>query len=279
MSDFFQGWVTREQVGRALAALLVLGIGVLLARYAGAATRRLVGRRGTAQQALIARRTVFYTILGITVAGTLRQLGVDLSVLLGAAGVLTVAIGFASQTSASNLISGLFLIAERPFVVGDQIRIAGTGTIGEVVSIDLLSVKLLTQDNLSVRIPNETLLKTEITNFTRYPIRRLDLRVTVGFRQDLTRVRELFETIADAEPLCFDEPRPQFTVRGFVDGGVDLQLSVWTQREKAVEVGSLVQQAVQEAFVREGIELASRAPIVVPAIIPAIVPEIPAPQA
>jgi small-conductance mechanosensitive channel len=260
VSDLVHGWITREQAVRALAAFLVLGIGVLLARWAGAATRRVVGRRGTAQQALIARRTVFYAILGLTVAGALRQLGVDLSVLLGAAGVLTVALGFASQTSASNLISGLFLIAERPFVVGDQIRVAGT--IGEVVSIDLLSVKLRTLDNLSVRIPNETLLKTEITNFTRYPIRRVDLRVTVAFRQDLTRVRELFATIVDAEPLCFDEPRPQFTVRGFVDGGVDLQLSVWTQRDNVIEVGNLVQQAVQESFLREGVELPSRAPVV-----------------
>ena len=83
-----------------------------------------------------------------------------------AAGLLTVALGFAAQTSASNLISGLFLLGERPFVVGDVIRLA-SGITGEVVGIDLLSVKIRTFDNLLVRVPNETLLKSELTNLTR----------------------------------------------------------------------------------------------------------------
>jgi small-conductance mechanosensitive channel len=253
MRGLFQSWAPSGQVGRALAAALVVAIGLLVARLAGLGMRRLVERRGTAQQALIARRTVFYGILGLAVASALRQLGVDLSVLLGAAGVLTVAIGFAAQTSASNLISGLFLLAERPFVLGDTIRVSSTT--GEVVSIDLLSVKLRTLDNLLVRIPNETLLKSEVTNYTRYPIRRVDLEVTVGFRQDLGRVRELLEAIAAAEPLCFDEPRPLFSVRGFGDVGIRLQFSVWTLRDHVIAVSNSVQQGMQEAFAREGVEL------------------------
>ncbi len=254
------GWVTSAQLANCLAAALVVAIGLLLARFGGAATGRVVARRGTAQQALIARRTVFYGTLGLAVAGALRQLGVDLSVLLGAAGVLTVALGLAAQTSASNLISGLFLIAERPFVVGDVIHVANTT--GEVVTIDLLSVKLRTLDNLSVRIPNETLLKAEITNYTRYPIRRVDVRATVGFGQDLARVRRLMEGVAAAQPLCFDEPRPTFSVRGFTEVGIELQLSVWVQRDNVLAVTNSVQEGVQEAFLREGVELplALRAP-------------------
>ena len=253
MRELLQQWLASPGLGRAAAAFVVLGIGVLLARLASAAVGRLVSRRGTAQQALLSRRTVFYGVLGLTVASVLRQLGVDLSVLLGAAGVLTVALGFAAQTSASNLISGLFLLAERPFVIGDVIR-AG-GTTGEVVSIDLLSLKLRTLDNLLVRIPNEWLLKNEITNYTRYPIRRVDVRFTVGFRQDLTRVRELLEGIANAQPLCFDEPRPQLQVQGFGAAGIDLLFSVWAQRDNVIEVGNAVQQGMQEAFARAGVEL------------------------
>lgn len=263
MIDMLRTWFTSAQLGRAAAAFVVLGIGLLLARFAAAAIARAVSGRGTAQQVLIARRTVFYGTLGLAVAAALRHLGVDLSVLLGAAGVLTVAIGFASQTSASNLISGLFLIAERPFVIGDTIRVGATT--GEVVSIDLLSVKLRTLDNLSVRIPNETLLKTEITNHSRYPIRRVDFDVTVSFRQDIGRVRELFLAVAAAEPRCFDEPRPQLTVRGFGDAGIGLQLSVWTLRENVADVGNSVQQAMQEAFVREGVELPAPLPGRLPA--------------
>jgi len=106
-----------------------------------------------------------------------------MGLLLGAAGILTVAPGFASQTSASNLVSGLFMIAEHPFGVGDTIRLGSIA--GEVPSIDLLSVNLRTPDNLYVRIPNETMIKSEITNLTRFPIRRLDLEIGVAYKENL----------------------------------------------------------------------------------------------
>src|SRR5262245_38988329 len=204
MKDLLANFLTPGELTRFLSALLILAFGLLAARALGMTAHRVAERHGTAQHAMIARRVVFFTVLFLTLATVLRQLGFNLSVLLGAAGVLTVALGFAAQTSASNLISGIFLIFERPFVVGDTIGVGGTQ--GEVVTVDLLSVKLRTLDNLLVRIPNETLLKTEVTNYTRYPIRRVDVDLTVAFRQNLARVRDLLEAIADEEPLAFDEP-------------------------------------------------------------------------
>lgn len=78
------------------------------------------------------------------------------------------------------VLAGLFLVAEKPFQTGDLIQVGQT--VGEVLSIDLLSVKLWTFDNLLVRIPNESLIKTEMTNLTRFPIRRFDMRVGVAYR-------------------------------------------------------------------------------------------------
>ena len=253
MKDFLDNFMTTHELARFVVTLLVFAVGLLVARTLGMMAHRLAERHGTAQHAMVARRTVFFLVLGITLATVLKQLGLDISVLIGAAGVLTVALGFAAQTSASNLISGIFLIFERPFVVGDTI--ASGGTQGEVVSVDLLAVKLRTLDNLLVRIPNEALIKSEVVNYTRYPIRRVDVDLTVAFRQDLGRVRALLEAIADDEPLCFDEPRPQFVVRRFSDVGIELRFSVWTQRDNALEVGTIVQQRMQEAFEREGVEL------------------------
>ena len=138
----------------------------------------------------------------------MRELGFSLAVIMGAAGVLTVALGFASQTTASNLISGLFLIGERSFEIGDLIRV-GTTT-GEVLSIDALSVKLRTFDNLFVRIPNESLIKSEVTTLTRFPIRRLDLLLGVAYKEDIGRVQKVLTEVADRNPLCLDEPPPLF---------------------------------------------------------------------
>ena len=93
----------------------------------------------------------FYLILCLFLVSALVELGFSLGVLVGTAGILTVAIGFASQTSMSNLISGLFLIGEQSFAVGDIIKI--DQITGVVLSIDLLSTKLRTFDNTYVRLP------------------------------------------------------------------------------------------------------------------------------
>src|SRR5699024_2454555 len=115
--------------------------------------------------------------------------GISLAPLLGAAGIAGVALGFASQTSVSNIISGLFLIAESPFKVDDIITVKSTT--GVVLSIDILLVKLRTFDNQYVRIPNETLIKTEVTNITRFPIRRLNTTISVAYKEDIGQVREI----------------------------------------------------------------------------------------
>ncbi|HAC26538.1 MAG TPA: mechanosensitive ion channel protein, partial [Marinobacter hydrocarbonoclasticus] len=118
--------------GQWLAAgfLLVLGIflGTMLARSVG----RLVESRTSRHHQVLIRRLVFYVIFVLFAIAALREAGFSLEVVLGAAGILTVAIGFASQTSASNIISGLFLVMERPFEIGDVIE--ADATIGEVVA-------------------------------------------------------------------------------------------------------------------------------------------------
>lgn len=246
-------WFTSERLWTYGRALLVLVVGLALARGIAAAVARLFKRRTSQQDAMVLRRVVRYSLGMLVLMACLNVLGLKLSVLLGAAGILTVAIGFASQTSASNLISGLFLIVERPFVVGDVIQI-GEKT-GEVLSVDMLSVKLRTFDNLYVRVPNETIIKTEVTNLTHYPIRRFDLKIGVAYKEDLGHVEQVLRAVADAHPLCLVDPNPLFIVLGFGNSSIDLQFSVWAQREKWLDMRNALHREVKEAFDREGIEI------------------------
>lgn len=234
-------------------ALLTVLVGLLLARMLASATVRFFNGRLDAHRSMILRRLVFYLVLGLAVATALNELGFKLGVLLGAAGILSVAIGFASQTSASNLISGLFLVGERPFGIGDAIQVGGTT--GEVLSIDLLSVKLRTFDNLFVRIPNETLIKSEVVNLSRFPIRRVDLLLAVARKEDIGRVRELLFAVAEANPLCLEEPGPLFIVAGFGASSIDLQFSVWAKRENFLELKNGMYEEIKRAFDAHGIEI------------------------
>ncbi len=168
-----------------IRASLLLVVGLVLIRFVRALMERSLSTRLAQQQLTLARRAVTYTLFLLFLASALRELGFNFGVLLGAAGILTLAIGFASQTSVSNIISGLFIILERSIEVGDVIKVGSTT--GEVIAIDLLSTKLRTFDNLLVRIPNETMIKAEITTLTRFPIRRLDLRIGVAYKVTCSR--------------------------------------------------------------------------------------------
>ena len=247
--EFFTG----ERALSIVRAVILLAIGIVAASLVSRLPRRLMGKRFTPHQTMLAQRLSYYGLLTLFIASALSELGFSLGVLLGAAGVLSVAIGFASQTSASNLISGLFLIGERPFAIGDIITVGNTT--GEVLSIDLLSVKLRTFDNLYVRIPNEQLIKSEMTTLTRFPIRRFDLKIRVAYKEDIARVREVLMGVAERNALCLDEPKPLFILTGFGESSLDIQFSTWAKRESFLDLRNSLQEEIKLAFDAANIEI------------------------
>jgi small-conductance mechanosensitive channel len=256
MSDWWSNVMnvmSSDRVFILLRALTIAAIGFAVARAASAGLLKVMGKFLDAQQRMIISRAVYYLVLGLFLVSALHELGFSLSILVGAAGILSVAVGFASQTSASNLISGLFLIVERPFSVGDIITLGNTT--GEVLSIDLLSVKLRTFDNLYVRIPNENVIKSEVTTLTKFPIRRIDLQLGVAYKEDISKVRGLLFQLAESNPLSLEEPKPLFIFQGFGDSAINLQFSLWAKRENFLELKNSIQEEIKTAFEEAGIEI------------------------
>ncbi|NEZ02651.1 mechanosensitive ion channel family protein [Wenzhouxiangella sp. XN201] len=253
MSDTLHSLITSETFLSIMRAVVMVGAGLLLASLGGRLTQRLLSKRLAPQTLQLTRRAVFYGVLALFIASAMRELGFSLAVIMGAAGILTVAIGFASQTTASNLISGLFLIGERSFEIGDFIQVGETT--GEVLSIDALSVKLRTLNNVFIRIPNETLIKSEVITITRYPIRRYDLMLGVAYKEDLDHVREVLMDVAEHIPACLDEPEPIMYFLGFGESELQIQFSVWSRREDFLKFRSTVATAVKRALDDAGIEI------------------------
>ena len=245
--------LTSPQVVIGVRVVLILLAGFPLARLGGhlVAAKRL--HRLHPQHRLVIQRVIRYAVLGLAVTWALNEMGVSLSVLVGAAGLLTVALGFASQTSASNVISGLFLMGEQPFVVGDYIRVGESS--GEVVSIDLLSVKLRTYDNLLLRIPNETMLKANVTNVTHFPIRRLDMKIGVAYKEQVDHVRQVLLEVARRNPICLEEPEPLIIFLGFGDSALEFQFSVWCATDNFILLRNTMHEEVKGAFDEHGIEI------------------------
>lgn len=250
--------------------LLILKIGsamiggVILTLYLCRIIGKISARHISAHHSQIIRRVVFYAGLALAIILPLNTFGVNVTALLSAAGIaagiMTAAVAFAAQTSISNFLSGVFLLAEKPFQIGDYIEI--NNQLGEVLSIDLLSVKIRTKDNILVRIPNELLLKSQFNNVSRFPIRRCDIQLKVAFHADLQKVQRILFEVAKQNPLCLVSPAPELSVLRLGDSSVSLQFAVWGKQSSYSSLETNIQLAIQAAFVQHAVEL-SHTPTVV----------------
>ena len=242
-----------DVVSRFLRVAATAVIGLFLVRIVALFVRRMFTKKSSPQRRMIVRKVVNYTGFVLVTMVVLGELGVQVSALLGAAGIVGIAIGFASQTSMSNIVSGLFLIWEKPFALGDVIRIGSTT--GIIQSIDLLSVKIRTFDNLFIRIPNEKILSSEVTNITRFPIRRMDITLQVGYREDLDRVHDVLKSIARESRYSLDEPEPIVMFTDFKDSGIEVLFALWFAKADFLNLKNSIMKDITSRFRAEGIEM------------------------
>ena len=118
-----------------------------------------------------------------------------------------------------------------------------------------LSVRLRTFDNMLIRIPNETMIKSAVTTVTAFPIRRMDVSVGVAYKEDVERVMALLKEIADGIPQVLDEPEPFILFKGFGDSALEFTLGVWIAKLDFVTVRNLLLPRIKTRFDAEGIEI------------------------
>ena len=176
-----------------------------------------------------------------------------MTAVFGAAGVIGIVVGIASQTSIGNIVSGFFLVSEKSFEIGDVVRLGDKS--GTVYSIDLLSVKIRTFDNVLIRVPNQTVISTELINVTRFPVRRMDFNISVAYKEGLKKVKSILQEVAKNNPLCLEEPEPVIIFQNFGNSGIEILLGVWFEKVNFLKVKNSVFLEVKAAFDKEGIEI------------------------
>jgi small-conductance mechanosensitive channel len=243
---------TLERLQRIILVVLIAAVGFILLKILSSLVDRMTRKVLSQQYNMLVRKAIQYLGAVILLFIVLSLLGVNINALLGAAGIVGIAVGFASQTSMSNLISGLFLISEKPFEIGDVIKVGEHS--GVILSIDLLSLKIKTFDNQYIRIPNSLLLSTELTNVTRFPIRRLDIKLMVGYRTNINRLKQVLLEIAGSNPYCLDEPEPLIVFAEFRESGIEFLFGVWFYRDHYLDLKNSIMQQIKERFEAEGIE-------------------------
>ncbi len=236
-----------------IIVLVILIIGMFGAAIISKIAGKVVQKSTGPHFENIVRKVTFWGLGLMVVFLCLQNLGVELTAVLATAGIFGIAIGFAAQTSVSNIISGIFLLFEQPFQVGDAIKVGDT--MGVVLSIDLLSVKLRQFDNLYTRVPNETFIKNNITNLTRYKIRRFDIMVGVAYQEDHREAQQVVEKVVQDHPQVLRVPEPLVLIEELGNSSVDLKVRVWFDRTEFIQARSELIAEIKTALDEAGIEI------------------------
>lgn len=233
--------------------VLTVGLGFLSINLMTILVRILLRKHINKQRLMIVQKLLFYSGALLVLFIVLKQAGVGTNTIAGAAGILGIALGVASQTSISNIISGIFMIGEQPFAVGDLIEVGANR--GIVMSIDMLSIKLKTFNNRLIRIPNENLIKSDVINVTRYPIRRIDLEVSVAYNTNLKEAIAVLKEVIHSYKDTLESPEPVCRVDAFLDSGISIFMGIWCVKEVYYETKSALMIEIKEALDTAGIEI------------------------
>lgn len=195
---------------------------------------------------------VFYVLMVMYVLGLF---GINLSAVWGAAGIAGVAIGFAAQTSVSNLISGLFVVTDKAMKIGDFIEVDGVS--GTVDSISFLSVRVHTADNQLVRIPNSLIINNKLKNYATYDYRRYVFEFSVDYSSDLDKTLEAIKQVpARCPTVVIDEghePAAWYVALG--ESGITMNLIVWCKRADFFQTKSDVCANVAKVCRENGVNI------------------------
>jgi len=244
-------------VSSAVRIGLLLVVGVPVVRFFTKVIAQLCYKRFSHHSSVLLSHIVFYGGMVFIGVNILHECGFNVTAVLGAAGIVGVALGFASQTSISNIISGFFLLLERPFSVGDKIK--SGDVIGVAESIDLLAVRVRTDDNRLVRIPNETVLKHHLVNITYYPVRRIDFLLSVPYDCSFEQVESEIKALIEKESLFLASPLPIVLMVKSGQLSYDAQIRlficvrVWVKQEDYTQATSHFVSLVKDMFDAQGI--------------------------
>jgi small-conductance mechanosensitive channel len=200
-------------------------------------------------------QVVSNVVLVVGIFFVLENAGIHLAALTVFAGAVGVGVGFGLQNIASNFISGLVILAERPIAIGDRVEVAGIA--GQIEHIHARSTVIRTNDNIMMIVPNSKFIDSPVTNWT-YGDRRVRFRIPVGvaYGSDINKVREALLAVAQENPDTLKEPAPGVFLEQFGDSSIDFKLIVWSSdmSDRPSRYHSDLNFAIAEKFHEVGIE-------------------------
>ncbi|MGD8404140.1 MAG: mechanosensitive ion channel [Anaerolineales bacterium] len=238
-----------------LTALLIFVGSLYLAKLLSNLLKRVLKKREADREVTILLGTI--TRWSIIVAGiiTALQRFFNVTAFLAGLGILGFTIGFALQNIMQNFVSGIILLIEQPFDVGDAVELNSYG--GTVLTINLRTTEMRTFDGLIVMIPNADVLSNTITNYTRADRRRIELPVGVAYGSDPAVARGVVLDVIKNVPGYLGDPEPMVVFHTFGGSSVDMSAYFWidTSKTNPFAAKDAALELIKAALENKGIEI------------------------
>ncbi len=196
-------------------------------------------------------------IVAIAIYLIFETWNIDMTAWLASAGIVGIAVGFAAKDTLANLFSGVFILADMPYKIGDYV-VLDSKERGEITKIGIRSTRMLTRDDVELTIPNSIMGNSKIVNESGGPHQKYRIRIPVGiaYGSDVDQVRELLMDVAQNNAMACKDPEPRVRFRAFGDSSLNFDLLCWVQepslRGRAID---LLLTEVYKRFTRENIEI------------------------
>jgi small-conductance mechanosensitive channel len=240
-------------LGNLLEFVIILSFSIIISRIITLYLRRYFKDKVSKDVGETAIKFFYYFSLIIVSISILPLIGVDPSGLLLAGGITGIVLGFASQNIVGNLISGVFLMIEKPIKIGDQVEINKVS--GYIADIRIISTLIRTYDGVLVRIPNQQVFTTNITNSVIYPVRRFDFTIGIRYSDDADAAIWLIKDLIDKEPFALYKPPPSVYVNDFGENSVNLIVRIWAPMSEWYEIKTRILWAVKKILEENSIEI------------------------
>jgi small-conductance mechanosensitive channel len=240
-------------MGDLLKFVLILSFSIIISRIITLYLRRSFKDKVSKDAGETILKLFYYGTIIIVFIAVLPLTGLDPSGLLLAGGITGIVLGFASQNIVGNLISGVFLMIEKPIKIGDQVEISGTS--GFVTDIRIISTLIRTYDGLLVRIPNQQVFTTNITNVVGYPVRRFEFTLGISYSDDADAAILLIKDLIDKEPFALLNPEPSVFVNELGESAVKIVVRIWAPMSEWFKMKTNLLSTIKKTLEENGIEM------------------------
>lgn len=241
------------RVADLIVFFVIISASIIVARIIGAHIKKSLTDRVKKDELekLIRIVQVIIVLIGIFIG--LPSFHVDFAELLLIGGAASIIIGFASQRLVTSIGSGVFLIVERPVTIGDTVKIGETS--GTIEDIRILSTTIKTFEGIYVRIPNETVFNSEITNYVANVARRFEYRVGIRYSDDAEKAIHIIRELLEAHPFVLKNPSPSIYVDELGDNAVIIMVRIWAPSREWWSVRTEMLLKIKMALEKEGMSI------------------------